>query len=245
MSEYSLVRQEEHWGGASPEYYRALPRVRRDDPHLNIWRIRERNFRHMLSLIGTQSRLRILDVGAGNGWLSNQLTRRGHTVAALDLSDDPEDGLGASVNYEHPFECYQAEFDRLPFCPSQFDLLIFGAAVHYSSGLGATLCEAKRVLAPGGRILAFDSPFYSNETSGFAMVEARESGFARKFGMNREVSDTGFLTRERVDYAAEASGLVVHFHDDDLTLNTRLRRAWATRRTGRELARFPLIVFEL
>jgi SAM-dependent methyltransferase len=245
MSEYRTVRRAEKWGGSTPDYYRALPRVRRGDPHSNIWRVRERNFRHLLSWMGTSAHLRILDVGAGNGWLSNRLRQRGHTVAALDLSDDLEDGLGAVVNYEMSFECYQAEFDRLPFCPAQFDLLIFNAALHYSRGLVATLCEARKVLAAGGKIAALDSPFYSSEACGLAMVEAREADFAQKFGFRREVAETGFFTFESVRAAAGAAGLQFQSFDTDGAWPERLRRMWTMRRTGREPARFPLVVFQV
>ncbi len=64
-----------------------------------------------------QGRLRILDLGAGNGWLSNRLAQRGHSLLAVDLLTNPEDGLGAFTNYETLFTPVQAEYDRLPLGP--------------------------------------------------------------------------------------------------------------------------------
>ena len=59
--------------------------------------------------------LRLLDLGAGNGWLSYHLARRGHEAAAVDLTVNDFDGLGAHVHFDAPFTPVQAEFDHLPF----------------------------------------------------------------------------------------------------------------------------------
>jgi SAM-dependent methyltransferase len=185
-----------------------------------------------------------LDAGAGNGWLSNQLASQGHTVAALDVSDDPCDGLGAWVNYTTHFECYQAEFDRLPFRHAQFDLVIFNAALHYSFDLGVTLREAHRMTTPNGKIVVLDSPCYSNAISGAAMIAEREAGFARKFGFKRQVYAVGFLTEAKLGRAAADAGLAVNVGAMDDDWRKKLQRSWAKWRMGREPARFPLIVLE-
>lgn len=225
-------------------YYRGLPRVSLRDRQRGIWRIRAGGFGRLLELIGGAGDLRILDSGAGNGWLSNQLARRGHTVAALDLSDDERDGLGARTNYDTTFECYQAEFDRLPFCEGQFDLVVFNAALHYAASPEVTLRESKRVLAEGGKIVVLDSPFYSKEASGAAMIAEREAGFAREFGVRRQAPSTGFFTQEILERAAANAGLKVQAWQVDTPWDLRLRRVWTEWRTGRELARFPLNVLE-
>jgi SAM-dependent methyltransferase len=131
----------------------------------------------------------------------------------------------------------------LPFCPSQFDRVVFNASLHYSVVLESTLCEAKRVLAEGGEIFALDSPFYSKESDGTAMIDGREAEFAVKFGFKREVVNTGFLTRARLEHAAAAAGLKFRIWMNDERWDKRIGRAWTQRRTGREPARFPLIVF--
>lgn len=241
---YKAVRAKEGWGASKPGYYRSLPRVSFRDPQRGIWRIRERSFGRLLELIGETGHLRILDAGAGNGWLSNQLARRGHTVAALDLSDDERDGLGARANYDTSFECYQAEFDRLPFCEGQFDLVVFNAALHYATAPEVPLRESKRVLAEGGKIVVLDSPFYTEEASGAAMIAAREAGFAREFGLKRELPSTGFFTQVMLERAAADAGLTLQVWPIDIPWDLRLRRAWTQWRTGRESARFPLNVME-
>ena len=43
----------------------------------------------------TAEPIRVLDVGAGNSWLSHRLASFGHQVVAVDRLDDELDGLGA------------------------------------------------------------------------------------------------------------------------------------------------------
>ena len=242
MREYRVIRAAEGWSGSTPQYYRALPRAADDDPQSGIWKIREKNFQRLAESLGRAAPRKILDAGAGNGWLSNHLAQRGHTVAALDLSDDAEDGLGAWKNYENYFECYQAEIDRLPFREDEFDRVIFNAALHYTPNLGQTLCEAKRVLKAEGQIVVLDSPYYGDARSGARMIAEREATFARRYGFQRKAQTVGFLTRAELERAAQDAGLTLDIRPADLEWDTRLRRALAQWRTRREPAQFPLIV---
>ena len=89
---------------------------------------------------------RVLDLGAGNGWLAYQLSRRGHSVVAVDWSDDEFDGLGALCHYAATLAACHADFAALPFADAQFDLIVFNAALHYARNLADTFAESLRVL---------------------------------------------------------------------------------------------------
>src|SRR5260370_16718616 len=93
--------------------------------------------------------LRILDLGAGSGWLSARLTEVGHSCVAVDWLDDAEDGLGAIRHYPIRFTCVQADFDDLPLAPGQFDVAIFNASLHYSNDPARTLRQPRAMLPPG------------------------------------------------------------------------------------------------
>ncbi len=130
-------------------------------------------------------RLRILDLGAGNGWLSNRLAARGHSVTAIDLSEDPFDGLGAAKHYDAAFGALLAEFDHLPLPDQQVDLAVFNASIHYSTDYAQTLREALRVLQPQGTLVILDTPMYTDPTSGARMVQERQSQFmARELNLS-------------------------------------------------------------
>src|SRR5207245_9646115 len=106
--EYQTVRRDEGWGSADGAYYRSLPYTDLTGRFSAIWRIRARSYQMLVQRVlepleGDNSRaLKILDVGAGSGWLANRLALRGHWVAALDLLADPLDGLGAVRHYTVP-----------------------------------------------------------------------------------------------------------------------------------------------
>jgi SAM-dependent methyltransferase len=244
VEDYLVVRRAEGWGAERAEYYRALPQVDRDHPQRAIWQIRKRNFERLLALIGSSESLKILDIGAGNGWLSNRLAERGHTIAALDLLDDCLDGLGARVNYTSHFEAYQANFDRLPFEANQFDWVIFNAALHYATSIQQTLREAKRVLKERGWLVILDSPLYSDVNNGRQMITAREAQFVQRYGFDRELSAIGFLTWPIISSAANGAGLIVRQSIMSENFPQRLLRIWTRLRVKREGARFPVIVLE-
>ena len=180
---YQAVRRNEGWGASDDGYYRALPFADATDRHAAIWNIRATTYRLFIRAImrpieAAGAEQRVFDLGAGNGWLSYRLARRGHEVAAVDLNDDPADGLGAHVHYdpEAPFERVQASFDDLPWGDNVVDMAIYNGSFHYSRNYTATLREALRVLVPGGRVVILDSPFYRVRESGKAMVREREEG---------------------------------------------------------------------
>jgi SAM-dependent methyltransferase len=139
--------------------------------------------------------LRVLDLGAGVGWLSNRLAELGHYPCAIDLNLDRRDGLGAARHYGGDWPCVQAEFDRLPLPDRQADLVIYNASLHYSTAYRATLAEALRVLRPGGRIVVLDSPIYRRDASGRQMIAERQAAFARDHGTRSDaLSNVGYLT---------------------------------------------------
>ncbi len=218
MHEYQHVRAREGRGSSSPDYYLSLPYADLTGRNAWQWSIRAISFRYLLRniLSGIESRvarpLDILDIGAGNGWLSYRLAQLGHLPVAVDLLDNDADGLGAARHYYGSlgwlFPRFQAEMDRLPFADAQFDVAIFNAALHYSEDYCATLREAVRCLRPGGHLLIIDSPFYRSEESGYRMVDERKRQFTRAFGFASDSIDSReFLTAAALAEVSASLGL--------------------------------------
>jgi SAM-dependent methyltransferase len=218
IREYEHVRAREGRGSSSPDYYLSLPDVDLTGRNAWQWSIRAISFRYMLRNIlpGIEGRvarpLDILDIGAGNGWLSYRLAQRGHLPVAVDLLDNDADGLGAARHYYGSlgwlFPRFQAEMDRLPFTNTQFDVAIFNASLHYSEDYCATLREAVRCLRPGGHVLVIDSPFYRGEESGYRMVDERKQQFTRAFGFASDsIGSREFLTPTALADVTSSLGL--------------------------------------
>ena len=81
VRDYQNVRTKKGWGSPVPGYYLALQFKDLTGEHNWIWRIRARTLLYMQNRVlpdvaeRTSSALRILDIGAGNGWLSTQIRK--------------------------------------------------------------------------------------------------------------------------------------------------------------------------
>ncbi|MEV0415511.1 class I SAM-dependent methyltransferase [Streptomyces sp. NPDC050448] len=113
----------------------------------------------MLALAGDVAGRRILDAGCGSGPLSAALRDRGAVVTGVDASVGmlalARRRLGDDVAL-HVVDLS----DRLPFADGAFDDVVASLVLHYLEDWGPTLAELRRVLRPGGRLIAsVDHPF--------------------------------------------------------------------------------------
>ncbi len=249
VREYRTVRRAEGWGSADPTYYRALPYRDLTGRFSQIWRIRARSFDTFLERAlrplerQASAPLRVLDLGAGSGWLSFRLAQRGHRVAAIDILDDPLDGLGVLRHYAPEVWPVIADFDHLPVARKELDLVIFNASLHYSTDYTKSLGESLRVLRPGGTLVILDSPMYSNPKSGSRMVQEREARFLARYGFaSNALPSEHYLTPTRLAKLARELDLTWELYTPSLDWQSWLRRSVSGLRARREPAHFPVIV---
>lgn len=209
LCEYQVVREAEGRGSRDPEYYMALPFQDLSGHNQQQWAIRSRTYSFLEKRIlpeieaRTARSLNVLDLGAGNGWLSYRLALRKHSPVAVDVFTSNLDGLAAAVHYQKTlpalFPRFQAEIDRLPFADRQFDLAIFNASFHYSEDYFETLGEAIRCLRPGGTVIIADTAWYTAEESGQRMLAERRRMFSEQYGFPSDaIPSLEYLTDERL-----------------------------------------------
>ncbi|MER6046405.1 class I SAM-dependent methyltransferase [Streptomyces sp. NPDC001793] len=107
----------------------------------------------MLSLAGDVAGRRILDAGCGSGPLFAALRDRGALVTGIDSSAEMVElarrRLGADA------ALHVADLSNpLPFTNGAFDAVLASLVLHYLEDWGPTLAEMRRVLRPGGRLIA-------------------------------------------------------------------------------------------
>jgi SAM-dependent methyltransferase len=251
VRDYESVRAKEGRGSSSADYYLALPFKDLTGRNSWQWHIRARTFRfmekHLLPNIeGTHLRgCDILDIGAGNGWLSYRLAKRGQRSVAVDLLVNDTDGLGGARHYfQHgpAFLRFKAEMDCLPFMPAQFDVVIFNASLHYSVDYSRTLQEALRCLRSGGHLIVADSPFYRREESGEKMLQEKRAAFNRQFGFSSDsIQSREYLTPETLTDLSTKLALKWNVYKPWYGLNWALRPIKASLMRRREPSKFYLL----
>jgi SAM-dependent methyltransferase len=186
LGDYAKIRAAEGRGSEDSNYYRALPFSDLTGRNTAQWRIRARTFEYFTHQILPLLPSRVLDLGAGNCWLSYRLAEMGHLPVAVDIFADRRDGLGAAPHYPVHFPVIESGFDNLPLPSGQFDLAVYNSSIHYSSDYVRTLSEARRCLRPGGRVVILDSPVYKRREHGEAMRAERQAAFERQHGFRSE-----------------------------------------------------------
>ncbi len=103
---------------------------------------------------------RVLEIGAGRCWASAALARRGAQVVALDVMRKMYMGLATADLYleKSYFERVLADMHNLPFADGAFDVVFATATLHHAYDPDKMLREFKRVLRPGGVVLAVNEP---------------------------------------------------------------------------------------
>lgn len=233
LSQYRDVREREGYRVGARAYYRALPWTRPADPHRAVWQIRRRSFEQFRSLAKARfahTTPAVLDLGAGNCWLSYRLTLEGWRVVAVDIFDDNRDGLRAAEHYDVRFPRVQADFDALPFARRCCDAVVFNGSLHYAPDVRATLERAAALLSRGGIIAVIDSPMFDCPAAGAGMRQRSIARFQRDFHIaNPVVPGEGFLWLPAMADTARALGLTASFFESSggmrWTLNRWLNRA--------------------
>lgn len=113
----------------------------------------------LLGLRGLHKKLKILDLGCGNGIASYAFASLEHNVFAVDPDTSEDVGLGATARLASTvsngsIETFQAFAESLPFPNSTFDIVYARQALHHFSNLPEGLAECSRVLKPQGLLLA-------------------------------------------------------------------------------------------
>lgn len=88
----------------------------------------------------------VLDIAAGTGDFTRELTRQGQQPVATDLSYGMLH-VGRSMQHR-----VQADASRLPFLDASFDGITCGYALRNFTDLATTFHEMARVTRPGGRL---------------------------------------------------------------------------------------------
>jgi ubiquinone/menaquinone biosynthesis C-methylase UbiE len=108
---------------------------------------------------------RVLEIGAGAAWFSAELSKLPRVVEIIATDFSPKllkerapkvfKLLGAQ---EFKITRMPADFHELDFPDEHFDFVVCSAVLHHAVDMARVLSEARRVLRPGGMIVAIREP---------------------------------------------------------------------------------------
>jgi SAM-dependent methyltransferase len=189
---------------------------------------------------------RTFDIGCGEGRLSRDLKRLGHSVVALDGSPTMVD---AARTGDPSIETRLGDAADLPFEDGSSDLVVLFMCLQDIDDAAGALREAARVLEPGGRLcLAIVHPFNSagrfegdEPDSPFVVRGSYLASFRYRDEMERDGLAVTFESQHRsvgwyVDALEAAGFLVERLRESDVPEST------VTRPSQRRWQRLPLFL---
>ena len=167
LSDEAVVRLP-HLPRSRPIVFGRLPFALCPLPFEQEWRWRRRSFERLRKYLlkkHAQQPLRILDLGCGNGWMSNRLAEQPQwEVWAVDLNEtELEQGARCFASPNLRFVYADVLAGVLP--QNGFDVVVLAASVQYFSDLPALWAVLHKLLTISGEIHVADSHFYQNEVT--------------------------------------------------------------------------------
>jgi hypothetical protein len=132
---------------ATQEAIEFMPTVR---GWLGMVRLRQELSNHL------PSKIKILDIGGGNGIVSGWLLSKGHQVYLLDLMPELVSEAKKELSHYSGFQAGVGDARNLPFSDSTFDAVI-SLGPHYhllkEEDRLTSLLEIRRTVKPGGKVI--------------------------------------------------------------------------------------------
>jgi trans-aconitate methyltransferase len=160
----------------------------------------------VLEWLAAQPGERVLDLGCGDGQLTQRIAATGAEVVGIDASAEMAAGARA-----RGVAAEVANAEALPHPDESFDAVFSNAALHWVRNQDAMLAEVHRVLKPGGRFVAEMGGHGNVAAIRVALIAAlARHGLAdREDGVNYYPAAEGYTRRlERQGFRVERMALI-------------------------------------
>jgi 2-polyprenyl-3-methyl-5-hydroxy-6-metoxy-1,4-benzoquinol methylase len=190
------------------------------------WRepyLAELTFGEMFRLVNrliSGSKLRILEVGCGRGYLSLELARRGHDLLGIDVNEETVKIAKQTMNNDP----YNSERGRLEYQVSdfavwnsterKFDVVIFNRSLHHMPQPARILEKVQSLLGPKGRIICVEYAYdqFDRRSAAWFYHIRRILEQAGWFKSDTKVSDNFEVSVDQIKEEWQASGRKDHLN---------------------------------
>lgn len=141
-----------------------LPYTTTNNPNHKEWKIRKKSSEKVFNFLKKKNKpLHILDIGCGNGWFTNLLSKiENSKVSGIDINPIELEQADRVFKKEN-LQFYYGDIFQIKEFEKQFNVITLNACVQYFPNFKLLLDKLKSFLTPGGEIHIIDSPFYKNE----------------------------------------------------------------------------------
>ncbi len=138
-----------------------LPGIEKDHPHFAEWELRKESYLRLENYLRKRVfPMKILEVGCGNGWLSQRLSLlpgsaiTGYDINSIELQQ-------AKRVFSHVTNLHF--INDIEKAEKEFDHIIFAASIQYFPSLQEIIGTSIQQLKTGGEIHIIDTHFYKKE----------------------------------------------------------------------------------
>lgn len=158
---YLSVRRKESRMYSDGQVY-VLPEMEKEHPHYAEWKLRRASSQRLIRYLKTKNpNPQILEIGCGNGWLTNQLSLiPGSRIIGSDINLTELHQASRVFANNPQVKFIYGDIRSGMLNDRFFDFIIFAASIQYFSNLPEIISLSLKRLLPGGEIHILDSHLY-------------------------------------------------------------------------------------
>lgn len=167
----------------SDEELEKLPFLEKSNPLFEDWKLKAASYKRLAKIFSKRKNKLILEIGAGNCWLGNKLSKdTSNFVYALDINlAELEQASRIFKNNKRIKFFYGDIFDDI-FEFNSFDAIILASSLQYLDNLPALINRLIRYLKLNSEIHIFDSPIYPQKK--INTVKEKNRKYFQKIGVS-------------------------------------------------------------
>ena len=161
----------------------SLPDIWESHPHYKEWMIRKKSCQRLTHYLKARSRrLDILEIGCGNGWLSNHLSRISNChVIGSDINLTELQQAVRVFTRKSKLKFIYGDIRSGMLNELKFDMIVFAASIQYFPSLTEIINVSLPRLKSEGEIHILDSPLY--KASQLTAAKERSRVYYASLGM--------------------------------------------------------------